>query len=131
MKPALLVIDIQYWFFNISAFDSEEGQEKIQQLVSNTNELILFFQAHQLPVIHILTVHKRDGSTRDLWAQQNDSWVLLEGSAEAKELEGIQRFDTDIEIVKTRSSSYLWTTLDETLRKLSVDTLVIARLFHQ
>lgn len=126
MHPALLVIDLQYWFFKISFFSTPEGKEKLEKLIDGTNELITFFKKKELPIIHILTINKADGSTRDLWAQRNDSWPLMEGTEDVKELAEIHTFDTDIQIIKTRSSSYLRTDLEETLKKLKVDTLVIS-----
>lgn len=126
MKPSLLVIDLQRWFFQISAFAGWEGQEKIRRLIAGVNELITFFKKSGLPIIHILTVHKADGSTRDLWAQRNNSWVLIEGTKDVEELEDVLTFDTDIVIHKTRSSSYLNTNLAETLKKLETNTVVIA-----
>ncbi|MEM7368294.1 MAG: cysteine hydrolase [Bacteroidota bacterium] len=126
IRPVLLVIDIQNWFFNIAAFDSAESQQEIQSLLTSTNELIRFFQTKQLPIIHIMTVFKADGSTRDQWSKDNDYWVLVEGTEEAKERAEILRFETDIEIIKTRCSAYLNTDLDKTLQTLQADTVVIA-----
>jgi len=73
MKPALLVIDIQHWFFQISSFLTSEGLGEVNKLVENTNELARFFKNNNLPIIHILTVHSQDGSTRDLWGKRNNS----------------------------------------------------------
>lgn len=126
MNPALLVIDLQNWFFQISVFQTHEGRRQLANLVTKTNELIEFFRDRDLPILHILTVHKADGSTRDLWAQRNDSWVLIEGSPDVEELSDIKRFPSDIIIHKTRSSSYLNTNLQETLRSLNIDTVVIS-----
>lgn len=126
MKTALLVIDIQHWFFQTSVFSTPEGKRKVDQLVNGTNHLIDSFQERNLPIIHIVTIHKRDGSTRDLWAQRNDSWVLIEGSKDVEELPEIHTFETDIVVTKTRTNSFLRTDLEEILRKLDVDTVVIA-----
>lgn len=126
VRPVLLVIDIQNWFFDITAFQKKESQEEIQDLIDRSNELIRAFHARQLPIIHILTVFKADGSTRDQWSKENDYWVLVEGTEEAKERAEILRFDSDIEIIKTRCSAYLNTDLDDTLKALHADTVVIA-----
>lgn len=125
MIPALLVIDLQQWFFRLPVFSAPEGQAQLRSLISNTNELIDFFYSRQLPILHILTVHKRDGSTRDLWSKRNDSWVLIEGSGDVQELPDIHRYETDREIIKTRSNSFLRTELEDALRQLQADTLVI------
>jgi nicotinamidase-related amidase len=126
MNPALLVIDLQQWFFNVSVFSKLEGdQNKVQSLIDRTNEMIDFFHNKQLPIVHILTIHKLDGSTRDLWSKRNNSWVLIEGSEDVVELPEIHKYNTDIVITKTRSNSFIQTQLETYLRKLNVDTLVL------
>jgi nicotinamidase-related amidase len=105
MSPALLVIDLQHWFFKIPVFSTRDGQSQLRSLIGKTNELIDFFHSRQLPIVHILTIHKRDGSTRDLWSKRNDSWVLMEGSEDVQELPDIHRYETDMEMTKTRSNS--------------------------
>lgn len=125
MIPALLVIDLQHWFFKLLVFSTPEGQAQLRSLINKTNELIDSFHSRQLPIVHILTMHKRDGSTRDLWSKRNNSWALLEGSEDVQELPGIHRYETDVEIIKTRSDSFLRTELEVALRQLKVDTLVI------
>jgi nicotinamidase-related amidase len=125
MIPALLVIDLQHWFFKIPVFSTPDGQSQLRSLISKTNELIDFFHSRKLPIVHILTIHKRDGSTRDRWSKRNDSWVLMEGSEDVQELPDIHRNETDMEIIKTRSNSFLRTELEVALRQLTVDTVVI------
>jgi ureidoacrylate peracid hydrolase len=125
MKPALLVIDIQNWFFQIPSFLTSEGLGKVDNLVDNTNQLIRFFKDNNLPIIHILTVHSQDGSTRDLWGKQNNSKVLMEGSSDVEELPNIMKYDTDIQVIKTRTNSFLHTELDNLLKRLKIDTVVI------
>lgn len=125
MIPALLVIDLQHWFFKLPVFSTPEGQAQLRSLISKTNELIDFFHSRQLLIVHILTVHTRDGSTRDLWSKRNDSWVLIEGSEDVEELPDIHRYETDLEIIKTRSNSFLRTELEAMLKQLKVDTIVI------
>ena len=125
MIPALLVIVLQHWFFKIPVFSAPDGQAQLRLLIKKTNELIDLFHSRQLPIVHILTVHKRDGSPRDLWSKRNDSWVLMEGSEDVQELPDIHRYETDMEIIKTRSNSFIRTELEAALRQLKVDTLVI------
>lgn len=124
MNVALLIIDIQQWFFQNQMFSTNEGKLKVNQLVNNTNKLIDLIKERNLPIIHILTIHKRDGSTRDLWAQRNNSWVLIEGTKEIEELPEIHTFNGDIVVTKTRTNSFLWTDLENILKKLNVDTVI-------
>ncbi len=125
MKPTLLVIDIQHWFFQIPRFQSPEGQEKVQILVEKTNQLIQFFKDSNLPIIHIITVHSADGSTRGLWGKQNDSKVLTEGTIDVEELPNLLKYDTDKIVIKTRTNSFLRTKLNDVLHELEADTLII------
>lgn len=125
MIPALLVIDLQHWFFKLPVFSTPDGQAQLQSLISKTNELIDFFHSRRWPIVHVLTIHTRDGSTRDLWSKRNDSWVLMEGSEDVQELPDLHRYETDLAIIKTRSDAFLRTELEIVLRQLKVDTLVI------
>lgn len=126
MNPALLVIDIQHWFFQIPSFLTTEGLEKVDKLVENTNELTKFFKDNNLPIIHVLTVHSQDGSTRDLWGKQNNSKVLMEGSKDIEELPNLIHYETDLKLIKTRTNSFLHTELDNLLKGLEIDTVVVS-----
>ena len=76
MIPALLVIDLQQFYFKRAVFSTPVGEKSLTRLVYNTNELIDFFFVRELPIVHIRTVHKQDGSTRDLWMKRNNRWSL-------------------------------------------------------
>jgi len=125
MKPALLVIDMQYWFFKIDLFSTTEGKMILDSLVKNINELTEFFHSFNLPIFHITTEHKKDGSTLDLWGQRNNSTVLLEGSPDIEELDKLKIYPSDMKIIKTRHSAFIRTDLEEKLKLLGIDTLVI------
>src|SRR3989338_6085669 len=88
MKSALVIIDIQNWFFR-----TKERKNGLPKLISKTNELIDFFQEHGLPIIHVLTIHKKDKSTWDRIMRRRNQAVLIEGTKQAKELPGIKKFD--------------------------------------
>ena len=125
MNPALLVIDLQQFFFKRAIFSTPAGEKSLTKLVYNTNELIDFFFVRELPIVHIRTVHKEDGSTRDLWMKRNNRRSLVEGSEDARELSSVHRYRSDIEVIKTRGNSFLRTNLEETLRQRGVDTVVV------
>jgi nicotinamidase-related amidase len=121
VHPALLVIDMQRWFFKPLA-----DQAPVRELIAGTNELIDFFHGRGLPIVHILTVHKADGSTGNLWMRRNDSISLVEGTPDAEECPGIHRFADDVEIIKTRHSAFIRTDLEYVLLRMGVDAAVIA-----
>ena len=128
MKPALLTVDLQRYYLE---FGHEEKLARVSALIANTNDLIDFFHAHALPIIRIQIVHKADGST---WNQQmKPHWTgellpgtLTEGTWEAEPHPDLHQYETDIVVTKTRGSAFLRTGLDDCLRGLGVDTVVIA-----
>lgn len=99
---ALVIIDIQNWFFR-----TKQRKKGLQKLISRTNELIDFFHKRELPIIHVLTVHKKDKSTWDKSMKKRNKPVLLEGTWQSKELSGLKKFKTDIVIKKTRHSAFI------------------------
>ncbi len=60
MKPALIVIDLQQWFFRLFVHSSPAWQGDLRLLLLKTNELIDIFHRKILPVIHVLTIHQKD-----------------------------------------------------------------------
>lgn len=57
---ALIVVDLQRWFLEVG---SNEKLNHVSVLIEKTNELIKHFEAKNLPIIKIQTVHKADKST--------------------------------------------------------------------
>ena len=95
-------------------------------MIARTNELIDFFHGRKLPIVHILTVHKADGSTGDLWMKRNKKIALVEGTRDAEEYPEVHTFDTDVVITKTRHSAFIRTDLEGVLTKMHADTVVLA-----
>ena len=58
MKPALVIIDMQRWFFR-----SEERRVKLPELITSINELIDVANEENIPIFIVLTIHKNDRST--------------------------------------------------------------------
>ena len=96
------------------------------RLIAKTNELIDFFHEKRLPIVHVLTVHKADGSTRDLWMKRHDRSAMVEGTRDAEEHPEVHAFYTDVVITKTRHSAFIRTELESVLRKMHIDTVVLA-----
>jgi nicotinamidase-related amidase len=119
---ALLVIDLQRWFLEVG---SEEKLNLVSKLIRKTNELIKHFELQKLPIIKIQTVHKADKSTWNLWALENNVGRLIEGTKEAEYSPEVYVAENEIIITKTRLSAFLRTGLEEKLRKLECDELVI------
>ena len=120
MNPALLVIDIQRGFFS-----KPEQQLGLQALTSRINKLIDLFHRLELPIIHVLTVHKADGSTRDLWMRRNNRFSMVYGTPDAEECPEVHRYETDIVVIKTRHSAFIRTDLEAILGRMQVDSVVL------
>jgi len=120
MNAALLVIDIQRWFRK-----TRKRQEAFEPLIEKTNDLIDLFHERNLPIFHVLTVHKADGSTGDLWMKRNKVVSLVEGTEDAEEIPEVHTFDTDVVITKHRHSAFIGTNLENMLRDMDVDAVVL------
>lgn len=103
-NPALLIIDMQQWFFRTAA-----TQAKLPGLLAGINELADFFHERDLPVIHVPTEHGADEST-----------------GEAEELSDIHRLNSDVIIPKTHHSAFVRTGLEDRLWEIDVNTVVLA-----
>jgi len=119
---ALIVVDLQRWFLEVG---SDEKLANVSVLIKKTNELIRHFEAKGLPIIKIQTVHKADRSTWNLWALENNTGRLIEGTREAEYSPDIYSAKNEILITKTRLSAFLRTNLEEKLREMSCTEVVI------
>jgi len=61
MNPALVIIDMQQYFFR-----TEERREKLSELVESINYLIDCAENKNIPIYQVLTIHKEDKSTWNL-----------------------------------------------------------------
>jgi len=107
MKPALLVIDVQKQFFTFS----QQTVESLNDAMQYINAVIALFREKQLPVICI---------------QQVDEEEKLVPGEEGFELpETLDILPSDLHIHKTYGNSFAKTSLEEELRALGVDTVII------
>jgi len=123
IRPALLVTDLQRWFLEVGP---PEKLARVGTLVARANELIDFFHDEKLPVFHVRTVHKADGSTWNQWMKEHKTGRLLEGTREAEGHPDVHTHDADVVLHKTRHSAFIRTELERVLRGRGVDTIVIA-----
>lgn len=72
MKPALVVIDMQHYFFR-----TEERRTKLNQLISSINDLIDLAKEKNIPIYQVLTVHKADRSTWNLVMKKHNFAALI------------------------------------------------------
>ena len=106
MKPALLIIDIQKRFFG-----DPTTTQSLNQAIENINVAIELFREKQLPVICIQHMH-----------EQND---LVPGEECFELPEALNILPSDLHIHKSYSNSFNKTDLEDELRKLGVDTVMV------
>jgi nicotinamidase-related amidase len=107
MKPALLVIDVQKAFFDIDPATTQSLNSAIEYI----NAAIAMFREKGLPVISVQHMEKEDG--------------LVPGTAGFDLPDTLKILPSDLHIVKTYGNSFNKTPLEEELRKLGVDTVII------
>jgi nicotinamidase-related amidase len=107
MKPALLVVDVQKAFF-------ESGPATVRSLnsaIEYINAAIALFREKHLPVICIQHVDEEDR--------------LVPGEEGFDLPESLAILDSDLHIHKTYGNGFNKTPLEEELRRLGVDTVII------
>ena len=123
MKTALLVIDLQRWFLEVGP---PEKLSRVEAVVEKANELIDLFHEKKLPVVHVRTVHARDGSTWNQWMRRHRTGRLIAGSREAEAHPALRAAPSDVVLHKTRHSAFIRTELEQILRDAEVGRLVLA-----
>ena len=107
MKPALLVIDLQKEFFDLSQTCSDSLKSAIEYI----NEAIPLFRKKKLPIIVIQHMNEKGG--------------LVPGNPGFDVHESVKLEQQDLRIVKTYGNAFTKTGLSKKLRELEVDTILI------
>jgi nicotinamidase-related amidase len=123
-KPALLIIDMQNDFVCEGAPLRVEGADLI---TSNIREVLDMFRKKQLPIFHIVRVHRGDGSDVEIF--RHDLFRKLpfavEGTKGAEIIPELGPRKGEYIIRKTRMSAFLFTELDLILRTMGCDPLFV------
>jgi nicotinamidase-related amidase len=106
MKPALLVIDVQKAFFS-----DPVAARTLPPAIEYINAAIALFRAKDLPVICVQQVEPEDR--------------LVPGEEGFDTPESLNIVPTDVSIYKTYGNAFRKTPLEDTLRKLGVDTVIV------
>jgi len=107
MKPALLVIDVQNEFFNLSQACSDSLKTAIQYI----NAAIGLFRKKNLPIVIIQHKSEEDN--------------LVQGKSGFDMHESVKIEPEDTRIIKTYGNSFTKTGLAEKLREWGVDTVIL------
>ncbi|MGM0379084.1 MAG: cysteine hydrolase family protein [Bacillota bacterium] len=124
MNPALVIIDMQNYFF-----DNEKREIALPSLVDAINNLIEWAKDHEIPIFQVITIHKKDRSTWNLMMKENDYVALIDGTKEAKIVSGIDYDESQILIKKTRQDTFIKTNFEDKLEELNIDTLIFSGVF--
>jgi nicotinamidase-related amidase len=107
MKPALLVIDIQKAFFK----SDPVAAQSLEKALVYVNAGIALFRQKNLPVICVQHIEKEEN--------------LVPGVEDFDLPEQLNILPSDLHIHKTYGNSFNKTPLQDELRKLGVDTVII------
>jgi nicotinamidase-related amidase len=124
-RSALLIIDMQNDFVRMGAplMVMDAGT-----IISPLKRALDLFRRRHLPVLHILRVHRSDGSDVEIFRRDIFRKIpfAVEGTRGAQVISELEPEAGEYIIHKTRMSAFMQTELDLMLRTLSVDTVFIA-----
>jgi len=107
MKPALLVIDVQKQFFKSGQTTAQSLNDAIEYI----NAAIELFREKELPIICIQHVDEENG--------------LVPGKEDFELPESLKVLPSDLHIHKTYGNSFNKTPLQQKLRELDIDTVIV------
>jgi nicotinamidase-related amidase len=124
-RPALLIIDMQNDFI----LDEKPLQVKgADVIIPAIQYLLKEFRSRSLPVIHIVRIHRADGSDVEIIRQElfKKTPFAVEGTKGAAVIDALAPVPGEYLLSKIRMSAFIGTGLDLMLRTLEVDTVVVA-----
>lgn len=122
-KPALIIIDMLNAYF---AEGASLHQSK-DSLVTNINELVDYVRKIEIPVIWVRQEYKEDLSDAPLYNKKNNKVPnTIVGKKNSQLLDELHFDPNDITIIKKRYSPFYKTNLEDCLKRLGVNTLIIA-----
>lgn len=107
MKPALLVVDVQKAFFQLRPATAQSLNDAVECI----NAAIALFRQRGLPVVFVQHVEQED--------------ALLPGEERFDLPEGLDVLSSDLHIHKRYGNAFNKTSLENELRALGVDTVII------
>jgi nicotinamidase-related amidase len=119
----LVIIDMQKWMFR-----DQERAAQIDSLVANINTVAKVFE-RELPIFDVQTIHKADRSTWSRLMQKHDYPCLIEGTEDARLVDGYQLPERAFQITKTANSAFLGTSFETQLMTAGVTELALTGVF--
>lgn len=131
-KSALIVNECQVGILDpeFALFPGLANQAKERNIVPNIVELLKFFRAKSLPVFFTPVVHRQDFADENpntlISAISSKQRSMAAGSPEVNHMPGLEPQDSDFVVTRTQGLiAFLGTSLDATLRRLKVETVVL------
>jgi acyl-CoA reductase-like NAD-dependent aldehyde dehydrogenase/nicotinamidase-related amidase len=124
MKPALLLVDIQNDFLERSGLTPS-----LSVLVEQAGYLLETCRRLGIPVIHVHTVVLRDGTNRMPHWKKNDVWACVEGTRGCMSPARLAPTNKEPVFHKSFFTAFSDSRLDTTLRRLNVDSLIVAGVY--
>ncbi|MCK4705300.1 MAG: isochorismatase family protein, partial [Gammaproteobacteria bacterium] len=124
MKPALLLIDIQYDFLQ-----REELVPAASKLVDNVSYLLSSMRTAHVPIVHVNTIISPDGNDRMPHWKHRNYWACIEGSAGSQPPTELLPQEDEHLITKQFYSAFDSPDLHELLSEKDIDTVIVAGLY--
>ena len=120
MKPCIVVVDMLKDFFKRPPLSLNK-----KRLIRNINDLTKLARKNNVPIIWVKQEFKPDLSDAFLSMKKRDFKSTIKGTEGAEILDELNRRKDEQVIVKKRYSAFFNTKLDQILKNLGVDTLII------
>jgi len=119
-RPALIVIDM------LNDFLADWEPAPKEKLIQSINELVDLIRGLGHSIIWIRQEFEPDLSDAFLEMKAKGIRTTIKGTRGSQVISELHVFPTDIVIVKKRYSAFFGTTLDEALRRIRPDALILA-----
>ncbi|MFA5211335.1 MAG: cysteine hydrolase [Patescibacteria group bacterium] len=121
MKPALIIIDLQEDFFK------DKFLAKKRKKISNSvNKLVKIVRSKKIPIIWVKQEYENDLSDAPLYNRKNKKKITIKNTKGCQFLSELDYNEKDFLIIKKRFSAFFKTDLEKLLKKIKIDTLIIA-----
>ena len=124
MTEAFVIIDLQRWFFR-----TEARAAKLTTLVPRINALARAADDARQPIVLVRTRFTADRSEWSLRMRQSNVGVLIDGTRDVEDVDGLQLPNPAISVLKTRHSAFVRTELETMLKRGGVTSLLLAGAF--
>ena len=124
MIQALILVDLQNDFLNHPNLTPAKTP-----LLATIHNLLTLCRRTEIPVIHIQTQIKPDGSDRMQHWKKNDIWRCVKNSQGAESPEGFEPLENESCFSKQYFSAFTNPAFAPELKKKEIDNLMIAGLY--